>query len=161
MELDLLTHFFFAVLATCGFGFILQVPSKSLVKSGLIGGMGWAIFIYMSKSLDYSTVYANFSATIVIAILSEIAARLTKQPVNIYIIPGVLPLVPGLGMYQGMSKIISGHYEYGMNILMHAGSDAGAIAIGMMLIASFFRMLKITNEQSKVFREKMKNKVKG
>lgn len=156
MELDLLTHFFFAVLATAGLGIVLQVPLKFLVRSGIIGGIGWAIFIYLAKSLDFSTVYANFIAAIVVALLSEIAARLTKQPVNIYIIPGVLPLVPGLGMYQGMSQIISGHYEYGMNILMHAGSDAGAIAIGMMLITSIFRMLKITNEQGKLLKEKIK-----
>ena len=158
MEIDYLSAFFFAFLATCGFGFILQVPLKSLQTSGIIGAVGWVVFIHIARTLGHSTAYANFTATIIIALMSEFAARISKQPVNIYVIPGIIPLVPGLGMYQGMTQIISGHYEYGMNILMHAGSDAGAIAMGMMLVTSIFRMFKITNEQGKVLREKMKKR---
>lgn len=157
MEIDYLNAFFFSFLATCGFGFILQVPVKSLQSSGLVGAIGWVVFIYLAKSMGHSTVYANFTATVVVAVLSEIAARLTRQPVNIYVIPGIIPLVPGLGMYQGMTKIIVGNYEYGMSILMHACSDAGAIAMGMMLVTSIFRMLKITNEQRKNLEQKIKN----
>lgn len=160
MEIDYLNIFFFAFLATCGFGFILQVPVKALQTSGLIGAMGWVVFIYLVKSMGYSTVYANFTATIIIAVLSEIAARLTYQPVNIFVIPGIIPLVPGLGMYQGMTKIISGNYEYGMSILMHAGSDAVAIAMGMMLVTSIFRMFKITNEQRKNIEQKINSSQK-
>ncbi len=158
MEIDYLTAFFFAFLATCGFGFILQVPLKSLQTSGIIGAIGWVVFIHIARTMGSSTAYANFTATVIIALVSELAARISKQPVNIYVIPGIIPLVPGLGMYQGMTQIISGHYEYGMNILMHAGSDAGAIAMGMMLVTSIFRMFKITNEQRKHIQEKLKSK---
>lgn len=158
MEIDYLTAFFFAFLATCGFGFILQVPLKALQTSGIIGAIGWVVFIHIARTMGSSTAYANFTATIIIALVSELAARISKQPVNIYVIPGIIPLVPGLGMYQGMTQIISGHYEYGMNILMHAGSDAGAIAMGMMLVTSIFRMFKITNEQRKHIQEKLKSK---
>lgn len=158
MEIDYLTAFFFAFLATCGFGFILQVPLKALQTSGIIGAIGWVVFIHIARTMGSSTAYANFTATVIIALVSELAARIRKQPVNIYVIPGIIPLVPGLGMYQGMTQIISGHYEYGMNILMHAGSDAGAIAMGMMLVTSIFRMFKITNEQRKHIQEKLKSK---
>lgn len=158
MEIDYLTAFFFAFLATCGFGFILQVPLKALQTSGIIGAIGWVVFIHIARTMGSSTAYANFTATVIIALVSELAARISKQPVNIYVIPGIIPLVPGLGMYQGMTQIISGHYEYGMNILMHAGSDAGAIAMGMMLVTSIFRMFKITNEQRKHIQEKLKSK---
>ncbi|MDO4179004.1 MAG: threonine/serine exporter family protein [Phascolarctobacterium sp.] len=150
MEINYVSAFVFAFIATCGFGFIIQVPFKAIPTSGIIGAIGWVVFVYISKGFGHSTVYANFTATVVVAVLSELFARLMKQPVNVYVIPGVIPLVPGLGMYNGMTKILSRHFEYGMSILMQACSDAGAIAMGMMLVTSIFRMIKISKEQKSI-----------
>ena len=150
MEVNLFYAFVFAYCATAGFGILLQSPYRSVQTSGIIGAIGWVVFVYMTKCLEYDSFYSNFIATIVVAVLSEIFARLTKQPVSIYVIPGVIPLVPGLGMYKGMTTILGNHYEYGMSILMGAAMDAGAIALGMMLVTSIFRFSTLKQEENRI-----------
>ncbi|MBR5791048.1 MAG: threonine/serine exporter family protein, partial [Phascolarctobacterium sp.] len=83
-------------------------------------------------------------ATLVLALNCELCARLFKQPATVFLIPGIIPLVPGLGMYQGMKQIIEKSYEPGMNTLLTAGTDSAAIALGIMFTASIFRVLKMS-----------------
>ena len=151
MQLDYYVEaFFFAFIATVAFAVLFQAPKKTLAVSGIIGAVGWVIFVYMRKDLMYSSFYANFFATVALSLLSELAARVFKQPVTIFVIPGIIPIVPGLGMYKGMTKIIENNYEGGVNTLLTAGMDAGAIALGMMFMTSIFRVLKISHDHKRL-----------
>lgn len=69
---------------------------------------------------------------------------------NDFVIPGIIPIVPGLGMYRGMAAIIENNYETGMNILITTGMDASAIALGMMLMTSVFRVIKISKDHKRL-----------
>lgn len=89
-------------------------------------------------------------ATVALSLLSELAARIFKQPVTIFVIPGIIPIVPGLGMYRGMAAIIENNYDTGMNILITTGMDASAIALGMMLMTSVFRVIKISKDHERL-----------
>lgn len=141
-----LEAFIFAFLATVSFAILFQAPKRTLVVSGIIGAVGWVIFKYMRVDIICSSFYANLCATVALALLSELAARIFKQPTTVFIIPGIIPLVPGLGLYKGMTELIDGKYEIGMSTLLTAAFDAAAIALGMMLIASMFRVLKFKKD---------------
>ena len=147
MEIRLLTAFFFAFIATAAFAVLFQAPKKSLPISGIIGAIGWVAFVYIRKELGYNSFPANFCATVLLSLASELSARFFKQPSTVFIIPGVIPLVPGLGMYQGMTQLIEKQYDLGMSILLTAILDAVAIALGVMVVTSFFRVLKISRKR--------------
>ena len=134
--------FVLAFLATISFGILFQAPKKSLVPLGFIGAVGWVVFIVLRQGMDYASFNANFIAAFTIAVLSEASARIFKQPTTVYLVPGVIPLVPGLGMYKGMNQIIANNYDVGMSLLLTACTDAGAIALGLMMVASIFRVIK-------------------
>ncbi len=112
--------------------------------------MGWVVYVYLRKGMEYDSFFANLSATVALALLSELAARIFKQPVTIFVIPGIIPIVPGLGMYMGMTKIIENNYDAGINILLTAALDASAIALGMMFMASIFRVLKLSKDRKRL-----------
>lgn len=153
--------FVFSFLATVAFGVLFQAPKKTLIVGGMIGAVGWVVFVYLGKVAGYSSFHANFFATVIIALNSELCARIFKQPATVYVIPGIIPLVPGLGMYRGMNMIIEKSYEMGVNTLIIAGMDASAIALGMMFMASFFRVLKMRKERSILLAAVRKNKCEG
>ena len=88
------------------------------------------------------------AAALAVALLSELAARAVKAPVTVFVIPGIFPIVPGLAMYNGMTMIIEKQYDVGMSLLLQAGMDASAIALGIMFIGSLFRVIKIKRERS-------------
>lgn len=150
MAINYLEAFGFSFLATVAFAVLFQAPRKSLAVSGVIGAVGWVVFVYVRKDLEYSSFYANLFATISLSLLSELAARVFKQPVTVFVIPGIIPIVPGLGMYNGMAQIIENHYDQGMNILLTAGLDASAIALGMMFMTSIFRVLKLSKDHKRL-----------
>lgn len=149
MAINYWSAFIFSFFAAAAFGVLFQAPRKSLVIGGIIGAVGWVVFVYVRKDLEYSSFYANLFATIILSLLSELAARIFKQPVTIFVIPGIIPIVPGLGMYNGMAQIIENHYDKGVNILLTAGMDASAIALGMMFMTSLFRVLKLSRDNKR------------
>ena len=97
---DLLINFIFSFAVTAGFSIFFNAPKKSLIPCGIVGGIGWCAYILMSKSSYFSNVFSMVIASAVISLLSEILARKLKYPSINFIIPGILPLVPGLGLYN-------------------------------------------------------------
>lgn len=104
-------------------------------------------FISLRDQMGYSSFYANFFGTLALALLSELSARIFKQPATVFVIPGIIPLVPGLGIYKGMFAVINNDYNGGMSILLTAITDSCAIAVGVMLVSSLFRVLKIRKDR--------------
>lgn len=150
MAVDYLSAFVLAFFAAAAFAALFQAPARSLAVSGFIGAVGWTVFVFWGKGMGYNSFYANFFATVALSLLSEIAARVFRQPATVFINPGIIPLVPGLGLYQGITKIIEKNYDAGISILLTAGTDAGAIALGVMFMSSLFRVLKLRREKQRL-----------
>lgn len=75
----MISSFAFAFLATMAFAVLFQAPRKILLTNGLIGAVGWVIFISLRDQMGYSSFYANFFGTLALALLSELSARVFKQ----------------------------------------------------------------------------------
>lgn len=146
----LLKAFFFAFMATVAFGILFQGPRRILPYSGVIGGAGWVIFMTLKSGWEIHSFAANFLATVMIALLSEITARLLKEPVTVFNLPAIIPLVPGLGIYQGMNHILNGSVAYGSEVLAGAALDSCAIALGIMMVSGAFRALKMGGELARL-----------
>lgn len=143
----MIISFCFAFIATMSFAILFQSPRKILITDGLIGAVGWIVFIALRDCFDYSSFYANFFGAVALSVLSEISARIFKKPATVFVIPGIIPLVPGLGIYKGMFAVINNDYGGGMSILLTAITDSCAIAVGVMLVSSLFRVLKIRKDR--------------
>ena len=150
MVINYWASFIFSFIAAAEFAILFQAPKKSLPVSGVIGAVGWVVYIYIRKDLNYDSFYAMFAATVALSLLSELAARIFKQPVTVFVIPGIIPIVPGLGMYKGMAAIIENNYDTGVNILITTVMDASAIALGMMLMTSVFRVFKLSKDHKRL-----------
>lgn len=139
----MLMSIFFAFIATVAFCFLFNSPRKTMLAAGIIGAAGWGTFIFMRDLQFFSSPVSNLFATVVIALLSELFARIFKQPVTVYAIPGIIPLVPGLPMYQGMVYLMMGNNSLALEKLIKALLDAGAISLGILIVSSIFRVIKV------------------
>ena len=148
MPIDYFSALAFSFSTTIAFAVLLQAPRKTRPISGIIGAVGWVVFLYVRREMGSSSFYANICATLILSLLSELAARIFKGPVTVFVIPGIFPIVPGLAMYNGMTRIIEKQYDLGMSLLLQAGMDASAIALGIMFVGSLFRVIKIKRERS-------------
>ena len=142
MDIPIWEHFLFAAMATCGFSIFFNAPKKLLLPSSVVGGVGWIIYLVMSVHFDNPLVYA-FTAAIFIAVSSEIFSRLLKQPAIVIIIPGILPLVPGISLYNTVLYTIQKKYELAASTGTRAIIISIGISLGILVVASLSRMFNI------------------
>lgn len=141
--IKLLTDFVLALAATLGFSVIFRVPLKKIPACVIIGALGWLTY-EVAVSYMGSPVLGCFLGACTVGLLSAIAARVLKEASTIFIIPGILCLVPGYKIYSTMEALLLHNYgntaEIGVQTLMMAG----AIAIGLLVmgvVVGLFRML--------------------
>jgi len=139
----MVTHFLLSFVATIGFSLIFNVPKKELVFCGVVGACGWIMY-QMILGTVAGEMTAVFAAALVIAYASRILSFRRKMPTNLYMIPGIIPLVPGVGIYYTMLYIISGDNTIALLRGIETLMTAGVIAIGLLVILSlprgFFRI---------------------
>ena len=83
-----------AFIAIWGFSMLLEVPKKLLIHTSVIAAAGWLVYL-LAEAWGISTVMAYFWSAMVISLLSHLAARILKAPVTVFLIGGILPVVPG------------------------------------------------------------------
>ena len=84
--------------------------------------------------------YAYFAGAFSVAIASEFLAYLIKNPATVYLLPGLLPLVPGGGMFQTMRAAVSGNMDTALSLGYATLGAAGAIALGIAIASSIARL---------------------
>ena len=131
----LIINFIFSALATAGFSIFFNSPKRSLIPVGVIGGIGWTIYMILFD-ISGNAILANFFAASFISLVSEILARKMKFPAIIFAIPGILPLIPGLGLYKTMLSLVEGNYTNAVSIGTNAVFVSASIAMGVLLITS-------------------------
>ena len=133
---------FFACLAFC---FVFELRKlKYILSASIIGSISWLIF-FLTKGIG-SEVGRYFIATLVVAILSEVFARVYKAPATLFLIIGIIPLVPGGGIYYTMFYLINNNMNMFLEQGMKTTAYAGAIAVGCSLISSSVRIFFMKKE---------------
>lgn len=138
----LIFHFCISAIATCCFAIIFNSPRNTLLSAGITGGLGWTIFIGLRDSLYMSSINANLLASVVLGLAAEMFARYEKKPVTMYIVPALLMLVPGYSIFRAMNMFLNDHVPEGLAILLKASMEAGALAVGVLLVGICARALK-------------------
>ncbi|MGL5694937.1 MAG: threonine/serine exporter family protein [Peptostreptococcaceae bacterium] len=145
-DMPIYMHFLYATLATVGFSVFLNAPKSTLFPCGLTGGIGWAVFYYL-VTLTSNDILANFIASLLVSLLSEILARKLKQPAIIFIIPGIIPLVPGLGMYNTMLYLVQNNFDLAISKGANVLFVGGAISLGLLVVTSLVKTFYIINNE--------------
>ena len=101
--------------------------------------LGMYILFFMTK--EYGLIPASFFGACAIAILAEFASRAGKDATTLFIIPGIIPFVPGVSLYEAMSKMLEGNYTDAISTGTQVFIIAGSIAAALAFIATFSRLI--------------------
>ena len=86
-----------AFVGTVGFSALFGAPRRFYLYCGLAGVAGWEVYLFVSTV--HSVVGAAFFAALTVAAISHVMARLRHCPVTVFLICGIIPLVPGGGIF--------------------------------------------------------------
>ncbi len=132
--------FFYAFMACRGFCVMYHLQDLKIAFAACFGG-GLAWVVYLLCRPTGSVMLQNFASAVSVAIFSEIMARVFKTPSTVFLIVGILPMVPGGGIYYTMKFCIEGNMPMFLERLVTTLGVAGAIAVGVSLVSSFVRIL--------------------
>ncbi|KOS63091.1 threonine/serine exporter family protein [Lysinibacillus agricola] len=143
--MDYIIQLIVSFFATAGIAIIFNVPRKTLIYCGFVGVVGWMIyFVLTEQGLDI--VNASFFSAFVIAIVAHLYARRFKMPMIIFIVGGIIPLVPGGMAYNAMRNVVEDDYIQGLQYGLKAFLITGAIVMGLVfaevLIQLIFRSVR-------------------
>ncbi len=130
-----------AFICTAGFSILFNIPKKNIVHSGLAGALGWIVYVQTQELLD-SVVFAAFAGAFVVGIIGELLARIYKKPETMFIVPGIIPLVPGYGIYYAMLQAVEKDYQASLQTGIETFLVAIAIASAVIATTSIGRMIK-------------------
>ena len=133
----------YAVLACVAFCFILNQRGLLLVVSSLGGGGGWAVCLLCA--FTGSDIVQYFAGAVAVALYAEVMARLLKAPATGFLVVGILPFVPGGGIYYTMEYCLSGNTQLFLSTGIHTFGVAGAVAVLGLALLPFLDLLVRTD----------------
>ena len=122
-----------------GFAMYWNVHSWGVPLCSLGGALTWAAYLIAIR-LGCSTIGANFWATVVASIFSEVMARVRKYPAITYLVVSLFPLLPGAGIYYTTAYILQNNSEMAAAKGAETACIAGAIAVGILLVSTAVRL---------------------
>jgi len=129
--MDIIVQLIVSFFSTAGIAIIFNVPRKTLFHCGFVGVIGWIIY-YLLTERGMDVVDASFFSSFVIAIVAHLYARRFKMPMIIFIVAGIIPLVPGGMAYNAMRNVVEDDYLQGLQYGLKAFLITGAIVMGLV-----------------------------
>lgn len=138
---ELILQMIYCFMASLFFALIMNSPKKVLAYTSLIASLGYLIYIlcinYGNPKLGF------FLGTMFIAFLGEICARRFKMPATIFIFPAVIPIVPGLGLYETILAFVQDDIFLALKVGTNTILNIGSMAIAMAIISLIAIKLRI------------------
>lgn len=145
-EINMLADVFlpclYSLIASIAFGVQFNVRLRHMITAGIGGTITQLIFMAFEYS-GTSEMLCYFFSAAAVSVYSEIMARRLHAPVNMYLVIGIIPLVPGGYMYNTMITLIGGDVDMFSHQFAEAVGIAGSIAMGVFAVSAIVRLIRI------------------
>ena len=122
-----------AFVGRAAFADLFGVPRAQYAASGLIGAIGWALYLVLVRMTGISPAIAIVLSSVLICILSRFAAVWQKCPAQVFLLCGIFPLVPGAGIFWCTYYLVSAQLPLALDTGFDAFKAAVAIVLGIIL----------------------------
>ena len=126
-----------AVLGVVGFSIFFHIQRAKIWTAAIGGSISWVIYL-MIFAWTENLFFSNAVAAIAVCFFSEVMARVLKAPANIFLIPAVIPLLPGNRFYMAVASLISGDMQQFFEFAKATLSILLGIEIGFMIAFILF-----------------------
>ncbi len=119
-----------AAVAAAAFAWANYAPLRSLLAVAVVAALGQAVSLAVER-LALGSTWAAAAAAVTIGAACYTAAGRIRVPPLVVVVPAVVPLLPGLAIYQGLALLAQN--QDGVLAIAAAGATAIALASGVIL----------------------------
>lgn len=139
-------------LATIGFGIVFNNKYKHLPIVAIGGVLATLVYLIANESSN-NTFVGVMCGTVFATLLAELLARILKSPTTVFLIPAIIPFVPGARLFFMMysllnSDILSAKSNFNELMLASLG-----IAVGIILASVFAQIIIKTIKKVKKLKQ--------
>jgi uncharacterized membrane protein YjjB (DUF3815 family) len=134
-----LMQIFMGFLGSLGFSILFHIKGKRLLIASLGGLISWTVFLalgslFPGESLRY------FLASATVTVYAEVFARVIKTPTTTFLVPSLIPLIPGGSLYYTMNYALNEQWDLFVQKAFSTLELALALAVGIIAITTLTRM---------------------
>lgn len=145
-EVDRLPMILYAGVGTLGFSIVFGVSVKKLVFAIFCGMLSWAVYLLSADLLPagapFPVLFASAAGGAACTFYAEIMARVCKTPTTVFLIPGLIPLVPGRALYYTMEHLVRQDYDLASESGLATLYTCLGISIGIVFVSIVFQVFK-------------------
>ncbi|MCI1209826.1 MAG: threonine/serine exporter family protein [Treponema sp.] len=148
------TAAFYSFGASAGVAFYFNTHKVDAAVGAALGSLGWVLYSFVKESTG-SEGQGYMAGAFAVAILAELLAFFIKHPATVFLVPGIIPLVPGGGIFTMMRAAVQGQLDESVKAGYSTLIAAGAIAFGVAAASSIARLFSavVRNRQDKKLRK--------
>ena len=125
----------FACISAGAFAALFHISPRHLPLAALGGLLSWAAYLLLGNLVP-DLFYRILLVSILTAAYAEIVARVRKAPATLFLLPALIPLVPGSYVYYMMLSLVMSHPQDAREYLLLTTKWAIGLAAGISLVAA-------------------------
>ncbi|MBO4849122.1 MAG: threonine/serine exporter family protein [Clostridia bacterium] len=136
------------MIGTLGFGLMFNMHGRGIPLALLGSVVSWCV-CSVSMRLGLSEPVSYLIAAACSSFYAEVMARIRKFPATSYLLCALVPLIPGAGIYYTTDFLRRGMLQAAYNKGLATAAIAGAVAVGVLLVSTVFRMWGVWKKSRK------------
>lgn len=138
--MNALVQIFTGLLGTLGFNILFNIRGRKLIFASLGGLISWSVFLALQPLLPGEAIRYLLSAAVV-TIYGEVLARLEKTPTTTFLVPSVIPLIPGSALYYTMNYALNKQWSNFAQQAFYTLQLALCLAVGIIAVTTTVRLV--------------------
>lgn len=118
-----------------GFSILFNIRGRRLPFAVLGGFLSWCVYV-LFDNLGIGEVLNYFLVAILVSAYAEIMARRLKSPTTTFIMPSLIPLIPGASLYYTMRYAFEGLSDAFATKAIYTLELASALALGIIIASA-------------------------
>ena len=140
--MDILVEIFRILMIGVGTGLTsiaLEASKEDLPVNALLGSICYAAYLYTNKLFE-SPMLATFFASLLISFLAIYLTRKRKKPLQIFLVAGIIPLLPGLYIFKMVLALVDQEFS---EVLINANATMQILAVIVISLVTASSVTKI------------------
>lgn len=133
MIIKIIANLACSFIGTIAYAVMFQVPRRFYIGCGITGSVGW--MMYKFASVYCSVAAASFVGTVCAVLVARMLTVRLKCPITIFMISGIITLVPGAGIYFTAYYLVTNSLQW---LLRKGRSNKSSfwVVLGIVCIVS-------------------------
>ena len=130
---DILIQLLTALVGSLGFSLVFGLRRRYLPAAALGGLLSWGLFLLL-EALSLPGFLSALLASAFAVVYAELLAKGFRSPATLFLVPAIIPLVPGSSLYYAMSCAVRGDLGAARSYSSLTLEYALAIAAGISFV---------------------------